>query len=130
MLQGRELTGPQIGRAAVLRTQLFHRMREFLTDYDALLLPIAPLPAFDADIQYPETVAGEEQPDYLGWMRAVCAVTTTGHPAIAMPAGFSRAGTPVGVQFVGRHRAEAELLGLAAGFEAVTGFAKRIPSAI
>lgn len=130
MLQGRELTGPQIGRAAVLRTQLFHRMREFLTGYDALLLPISPLPAFDAEIQYPEIVAGEQQPDYLGWMRAVCAVTTTGHPAIAMPAGFCAAGTPVGVQFVGRHRAEAELLGLAAGFEAVTGFAKRIPAAV
>ncbi|MEO7126352.1 MAG: amidase [Nakamurella sp.] len=130
MLQGRELTGPQIGRAAVLRTQLFHRMREFLTTYDALLLPIAPLPAFDVDIQFPETVAGEAQPDYLGWMQAVCAVTTTGHPAIAMPAGFCAAGTPVGVQFVGRHRGETELLGLAAGFEAVTGFAKRRPTAI
>ena len=30
MLQGRELTGPQVGRAAVQRTVLFHRMREFL----------------------------------------------------------------------------------------------------
>lgn len=127
---GRSLTGPEVGRAAVLRSQLFHRMREFLGSYDALLLPIAPLTAFPNDIQYPETVAGVAQPDYLGWMRAVCAVTVTGHPAIAMPAGFSAAGTPVGVQFVGRHRAERELLGLAAGFEAVTGFAKRRPSAI
>jgi amidase len=130
MAQGRELTGPQVGRAAVLRTQLFHRMREFLTIYDALLLPISPLPAFDADIQFPDTVAGEIQPDYLGWMRSVCAVTATGHPAIALPAGFCAAGTPVGVQLVGRHRAESELLALAAGFEAVTGFGKRIPTAI
>lgn len=130
MEAGRTLTGPQVGRAAVLRTQLFHRMREFLTGYDAVLLPVSPLPAFPADIQYPETVAGEQQPDYLGWMRAVCHVTVTGHPAIAMPAGFCSAGTPVGVQFVGRHRGERELLGLAAGFEAVTGFAKRRPTAI
>jgi amidase len=105
-------------------------MREFLTIYDALLLPISPLPAFDADIQFPDTVAGEIQPDYLGWMRSVCAVTATGHPAIALPAGFCAAGTPVGVQLVGRHRAESELLALAAGFEAVTGFGKRIPTAI
>ena len=53
MLAGRELTGPQIGRAVVLRTTLFHRMREFLDDFDALILPVAPLPAFDADLQYP-----------------------------------------------------------------------------
>jgi amidase len=134
MEQGRTLTGPQVGRAAVLRTTLFHRMRVFLSPagagFDALLLPIAPLPAFSVDIQYPEVVAGERQVDYLGWMRPVCHVTVTAHPSIAMPAGFCSAGTPVGVQLVGRHRAERELLGLAAGFEAVTGYAQRRPTAI
>lgn len=128
MLAGRELTGPQIGRAALLRTELFHRMREFLDTFDTLILPVAPLPAFDAEMQYPETVAGQQQPDYLGWMRAVCAVTVTGHPSISMPAGFTAAGTPVGVQLVGRHRAERELLGLAKGFEAATGYAARRPA--
>jgi len=127
MLTGRELTGPQVGRAAVLRTELFHRMREFLRTYDLLILPVSPLAAFEAEIQYPEVVAGEPQPDYLGWMRAVCAITVTGHPAISMPAGFTAAGTPVGVQLVGRHRAERELLGMAKGFESVTGFASRHP---
>ncbi len=127
MLAGRDLTGAQVGRAAGLRTELFHRMREFLEIYDALILPVAPLPAFDADLQYPEWVAGEQQPDYLGWMRTVCHVTVTGHPVIAMPAGFTGAGTPVGVQIVGRHRAERELLGFAKGFEAVTGYAAMPP---
>jgi len=128
MVIGRALTGPQVGRAAVLRTALFHRMREFLDTYDALLLPIAPLRAFDAGVQYPDVVAGEAQPDYLGWMRAVCHVTVTGHPVIAMPAGFSGTGTPLGVQFVGRHRAERDLLGLAKGFESVTGYAAMRPN--
>ena len=127
MIAGRSLTGPQVGRASVLRTTLFHRMREFLTGFDGLLLPISPLPAFDAEIQYPDVVAGQAQPDYLGWMRPVCHVTVTGHPAIALPAGFTAAGTPLGVQLVGRHRAEAELLGLAKGYEEVTGFARRRP---
>src|SRR5690606_34501922 len=31
MESGRRLTGPEIGKATVLRTQLFHRMREFLS---------------------------------------------------------------------------------------------------
>jgi len=127
MLAGRELTGPDIGRAMVLRTTLFHGMREFLETYDALILPVAPLPAFDAGQQYPRMVAGQRQPDYLGWMRTVCHVTVTGHPAISMPAGFTAAGTPVGVQFVGRHRAERELLSIAKGFERATGHASRRP---
>lgn len=128
MEQGRALTGPQIGRAMQLRTTLFHRMREFLGTYDGLLLPISPLPAFDAEIQYPDSVAGEHQDDYLGWMRAVCHVTATAHPAIALPAGFTAGGVPAGVQLVGRHRAEDQLLGLAKGFEAATGHGLRRPA--
>jgi amidase len=127
MLAGRALTGPQVGRAAVLRTELFHRMREFLDDFDALLLPVAPLPAFDADVQYPSTVAGVEQPDYLGWMRPVCHITVTGHPAMSVPGGFSAAGTPMGLQIVGRHRGERALLAIAKGFEAATGYGRRRP---
>ena len=127
MLVGRELTGPQVGRAVVHRTTLFHRMREFLRTYDALILPVAPLPAFDAELQYPTSVAGREQPDYLGWMSTVCHVTVTGHPVIAMPAGFTESGTPLGVQIVGRHRAERELLSIAKGFESATGYGSRRP---
>ena len=127
MRAGRPLTGPQVGRATVLRTTLFHRMREFLDDFDALLLPVAPLPAFSVDVQYPEVVAGVPQPDYLGWMRAVCHITVTGHPAVSVPGGFSAAGTPMGLQIVGRHRGERALLAIAKAFEAVTGYGRRRP---
>jgi amidase len=122
MVAGRGLTGADVGRAALLRTSLFHRMRMFLEDFDLLILPVSPLPAFDAELQFPAVVAGVEQSDYLGWMRAVCHVSVTGHPAMSMPAGFTATGTPVGVQLVGRHRAEADLLSMAKGFEAVTGY--------
>ena len=105
-----------------MRTALFHRMREFLQFYDALILPVAPLAAFDAELQYPPVVAGLDQGDYLGWMRTVCHVTVTGHPVISMPAGFTAAGTPLGVQIVGRHRGERELLMIAKGFETATGY--------
>ena len=97
-------------------------------EFDALLLPVAPLPAFPTDLQYPTSVAGVAQPDYLGWMRTATYLTVTGHPVISMPAGFSSAGTPLGVQIVGRHRAERALLSIAKGFENVTGFAARRPA--
>jgi amidase len=126
VVAGRRLTGPEIGQAMLTRTRLFTAMREFLDDRDAFLLPVSPLPAFDADLQFPATVAGEPQRDYLGWMRLVCAITATAHPAISMPAGMA-GGAPIGVQFVGRHRGELELLGLAAGFEDATGYGRRRP---
>ena len=130
MVAGRALTGPQVGRAAVLRTTLFHRLREFLDPdggWDVLVLPVAPLRAFDADIQYPATVRGQHQADYLGWMQLVSALSVTGHPVLSMPAGFTAAGTPVGVQLVGRHRGEADLLAVGKAFEAITGYAGMHP---
>jgi amidase len=127
MLAGRALTGPTIGRAMVLRSTLFHRMREFLQTYDAVLLPVAPVPAFDAELPYPDVVAGVPQPDYLGWLQTASHVTVTGHPAISMPAGFTAAGTPLGVQIVGRHRGERALLAIAKGFQTATGHGSRRP---
>ncbi len=118
----RRSPGPQVGRAAgAADRRCSTGCGSSSRVYDALLLPVAPLPAFDAGLQYPETVAGEPQPDYLGWMRTVCHVTVTGHPAMSMPAGFTGTGTPVGVQIVGRHRAERELLGIAEGLRGRDG---------
>lgn len=127
MARGRELSGPQVGAAAIARTAMFHRMREFLDEYDCLLLPVAPLPAFDCEQEYPTSVAGVDMPDYLGWMESCFDVTITGHPAISMPAGFTRPGSPAGVQLVGRHRDELSLLAMAKAFEDVTGYAQTRP---
>lgn len=128
MLAGRQLTGPQVGYAVKKRTTLFHRMREFLTTHEALILPVAPLPAFPAPFEYPDVVDGVPQSDYLGWMQSVCHVTVTGHPAISVPAGFSSSGTPIGIQIVGRHRAERHLLSIAKAFEEASGVGRRRPS--
>jgi amidase len=51
----------------------------------------------------------------------------TGQPAIAVPAGRSDDGMPVGVQIVGRHGEDATLLALAAQLEAEIGWAERRP---
>jgi amidase len=51
----------------------------------------------------------------------------TSCPSIAVPAGFTADGRPVGVQIVGRPRGEAALLSAAAAFEEATGLAKLTP---
>ncbi|WP_153504738.1 amidase family protein [Cumulibacter manganitolerans] len=127
MARGRDLTGPEVGAAALARTALFHRMREFLERYDGLLLPVAPLGAFDCEQEFPTIVADTAMPDYLGWMESCFDVTVTGHPAIAVPAGFTPAGSPAGVQLVGRHRDELGVLAMAKAFEAVTGYGQTRP---
>jgi amidase len=51
----------------------------------------------------------------------------TGQPSVSVPAGTSPDGLPLGVQLVGRHGAEATLIGLAAQLEAELGWPERRP---
>jgi amidase len=50
-----------------------------------------------------------------------------GLPSMAVPCGFDRYGRPIGLQLVGRHRGEAELLQAAALFEQATGLGRLLP---
>jgi amidase len=125
--EGRRLTGPDLGRAEVLHTQLFVRMYEFFTRYDLLVLPVSQLPPFDIELEYPTAVADEAMPTYLDWMRSAYLVSTTAAPALAVPAGFTPAGLPVGVQLVGAHRADLAVLRAGHAFEQATRYAARRP---
>ncbi len=51
----------------------------------------------------------------------------TGHPALAMMSGLSRAGLPLSVQFAGRYFEDAKVLRVAAAFERAAEWHKRRP---
>ncbi|QKG21463.1 amidase [Actinomadura verrucosospora] len=125
--EGRALTAADVGRAEVLHTALFHRVRAFFERYDALLVPVSQVPPFDADLEYPHEVAGHAMPDYLEWMRSCFLVSATGSPALSVPAGFTSGGLPVGLQIVGPHHADLAVLRIGHAFEQATGHARRRP---
>jgi amidase len=120
--QGRRLTPAAIGRAELLRGQVYLRAVEFFGDCDVLICPAAQVVPFGVELEYPRSVAGEPTGDYLGWMRAAYWITMMGCPALSLPAGYTTglngaAGLPVGVQLVGRPRGDHELLGIALELE-------------
>jgi amidase len=126
--EGRRLTGPDIGRAEVLHTRLFHRMREFFESYDVLLLPVSQVPPFDVELEYPTEIAGVAMRTYLDWMRSAYFVSVTGCPALSVPAGFTPDRLPVGLQIVGPHRRDLEVLRIGHMFEQATEAGNRRPS--
>ncbi|MBK4736858.1 amidase [Noviherbaspirillum pedocola] len=118
---GRKLSAPQLARAEKLRTALFIRMHRFMETFDAIVAPVNQVPPFDIDQPYVDEIAGVKMENYIDWMRSCYLVSVTTHPAMSVPAGFTAGGLPVGIQLIGRHRGEWELLRMAGAFEAVNG---------
>jgi amidase len=122
-----ELDGPSIARAQVTRGEIFRRVADLLRRFDLIVAPSAQVAPFPIETEYPTNVAGVQMGNYLEWMRACTRITVSAHPVLAVPAGFTAAGLPVGMQFVGRFRGDRELLGHGAAWEAATGFSDHHP---
>jgi amidase len=127
--QGLKLTGGDVSRAEARRTEIYHRLREFMARYEYFLLPAAAVPPFPIEQRYPTEIAGVKLQTYIDWMWPCYCITITGHPAISVPAGFTAAGLPVGLQIVGRHQQDFAVLQLAHAYEQLTGAGQTRPKA-
>ena len=126
--EGMRLTGPAVARAARRRTELYHRVRAFMEEYEFLVLPVSQVPPFDVKRRWVGEIEGVSMKTYIDWMKSCYYISVTGLPAISVPCGFTDKGLPVGVQIVGRHRDDFGVLQLAHAFEQATGFGRRRPS--
>ena len=125
--KGNALSGADISRAQARRSELYQRVLAFLEIYEFLMLPTAQLPPFSIEQEYPSEVAGVEMRTYIDWMMSCAYITITGLPAISVPCGFTDDGLPVGLQIVGRPRADFSVLQLAYAFQEATGVHQRKP---
>ena len=100
--------------------------RMLFETYDLLLTPTVACPPFEADGEGPGKVDGREV-DRYGWIPYTYPFNATGQPACSIPAGFSRAGLPIGLQIVGRRFADVTVLRAAAAFERRRPWAKTRP---
>ncbi len=118
--QGKVLTGPQLSRLETKRTLLYHRLREFMETYEFLILPVSQVPPFPVTQEYITEINGVQMENYIDWMQSCYFISATGHPAISVPCGFTKEGLPVGIQIVGRHQSEFELLQIGYAFQEAT----------
>jgi amidase len=127
--RGLELTIADLSRATVLRAELADRVSAFFADVDVLACPVSQVAPFDVTLDWVHEINGQPLHTYLDWMASCYLISATGLPAISVPAGFTAAGLPVGLQLVGRRRGDWDLLAVAHAFESATGYAARLPQA-
>ena len=105
-------------------------MQRLFVDADLLLTPTVATPAPPApqDQFAPLMVDGTPLGDLrAAWYTYTIPFNMTGHPAISIPFGRSRAGLPIGLHFVAPWYEEAHLIQLAQAFDAETGASLEFP---
>ncbi len=108
-------------RAQKVRTLI---RQDFLNAYesvDAILTPTSPTPAFKA---------GEKADPLSMYLSDIytIGVNLAGLPGISVPAGFSSAGLPIGLQLIGQPYQEADLLAIAHAYDSAHDWSAQRPS--
>ena len=100
------------------------RMRQLFERYDLLLSPTLPCPAFDVGH---DTPPGHGARNIVSWVYYTYPFNLTGQPAASIPAGFTAAGLPVGLQMVAGINREVDIFRAAAALEQAAPWAERRP---
>lgn len=127
---GWSLTATELIAATAARTRLAAATRDFFFRYDLFLSPAAQVLPFDARERYPGAINGTAATSYLDWMRSASLLSATGLPVLALPAGLSGSGLPVGFQLATNHYRDVELLRYARAFEARAGCGGQRPDLV
>ncbi len=114
------------------RDQLITSFDRFMGEWDAFICPAAALPAIkhrppdavrlDMPVYTRPLQVDDKQLNYWTAMGAYATpFNVTGNPVVTIPAGYSEAGLPVGVQIVGGRWQDFELLEIAKRIDEVAG---------
>ena len=106
-------TDEYITDAATRRKKLANQAARFMGEYDLIVSPTLTVPPFPVHMQGPEKTEGRIVSP-TAWLGFCFPFNMTGQPAVSLPAGLTADGLPVGLQIVGRHLADAQLIRVAA----------------
>jgi len=105
--------------AVTEREQLGVTLNLFHQNYDLLLTPALPIPAFEAGLEFPPD-DGDER--WANWTPFSYPFNLTQQPAASVPCGLTSEGLPVGLQIVGRRYDDRLVLQAARAFEMAKPF--------
>mgnify|MGYP002681443560 CR=1 FL=1 len=108
-------------KASQVRTLIKRDFQEAFKTCDVILTPTTPTPAFKI---------GEKTDDPLQMYLSDIFTSSSnlaGIPSLSVPCGYTRAGLPIGAQFLGGHFQEGKLLQVAHAYERHSGIERRRP---
>jgi aspartyl-tRNA(Asn)/glutamyl-tRNA(Gln) amidotransferase subunit A len=132
-LAGQFVLGRDYSKALKVQRLIKEEYARVLQEVDVLVTPTAPIAA--PRIDAPTVTLGGVEYAVRGPGSGLLARYTnpsnaTGLPAITVPCGFTQAGLPIGVQFIGRPFEEATLLQVAHAYEEVSPSRGRRPAIV
>jgi len=114
---GRNYTAQDIYLASVKRTEWYHALLKVFEKFDYVAVPSAQVFPFDKTMTWPKEIAGKKMDTYHRWMEVVAPWTLSASPIISIPAGFNDKGLPMGIQIIGKPRADFDVLQFAYAYE-------------
>ncbi|HTK66293.1 MAG TPA: amidase [Pseudonocardia sp.] len=106
------------------RNDLGALMGAFHTQYDLLLTPCLPIPAFEVGHEVPP---GWHDPRWTSWTPFTYPFNMTQQPAASVPCGFTQDGLPIGLQIIGARHDDGRVLAAAHAFQQITDWHLRRP---
>ena len=128
---GLDSTAMHIGLARETRKRAYETMYQYFKNYDILLTPTTPCPAFKPGWLENATVfpkVGKKMLSAMTWMKFTYPFNMTGLPAASIPCGWSSDGLPIGMQIVGRRFDEKTVLQVSKTFEEIAPWQDKRPN--
>ncbi len=117
---GRAYSAVDVHEAQFARTGCFAKVQEILSHHDVIASPTLSAPALPVGLDplAPVEIAGQTAGPIRGaWYPYTYPFNLTGHPALSLPCGTTKAGLPIGLQLVGRWHEDYALIDLASRLE-------------
>ncbi len=120
-----KVDGKAVLKAHKNRERILGLFESFFKDHDFLVCPTVQVVPFDKNSDYVHQINDQPMSDYLEWMSICCILSITGFPIISLPCGFTSDGLPLGIQIVGKPKADLDVLRFAYSYEQATQFSPK-----